>query len=826
MPEQIVLRPYQLESIDGLRDGRRAGHRSQILMSPTGSGKSVIAAHLLREAARKYSKAAFIVDRVNLVDQTSALLDKYGIDHGVVQAGHWRWRPYERIQICSAQTIEKRGFFPDLNLLIVDEAHTTRKLTADLIKNRTDLTVIGLTATPFAKGMAEIYSNLVNVCTTNQLVADGFLVPLKMYAAKAIDMTGAKVVAGEWADREIEKRGIEIVGDIVSEWVDKTNLHFGGPVKTIVFSATVDHGEELCRQFNAAGYNFQQVSYRDGSDETRRALIEEFRKADSSIDGLISCEVFTKGFDVPDIRCLAEGSRVLTDRGLVPIEQISMSDRIWDGHEFVTHGGAVFNGEKDVIEYAGLFATPDHLVKTAQGWRTFGECAREQIPIVQTGLDGKAIRESDCCFAGGRMARPALANQKGSPVRMPGLWDKVRSGARLVAQLASACVLRVPQGCANTAMADRASEVDAKPMRQSKASWLQRLWRARNPISLRECASRGEMDHGKHRRAGSGHQSPVGPHRKQWPLRAGQSSLVIEATEPVSHARTPTESAIPQNTSGVSANPIRGQNASQSPVDGADHRGDRRALSPAFGQTKRRVWDVLQAGPRNSFTCEGLLVHNCGIAARPYRKSLSSHIQQLGRVMRTSPGKEFGLWLDHCGNVTRFKEDTDDIFECGTKTLEDGAAHNSHARKDPEPKEKADWSCTCGFIFPQRMDRCPACGKEHVRQSMVQSVAGVMEEIGGGKAKKAKPAAHLEDKSAVWRQLCGYAMERKKGDQVTAQKFALAQFKTIYGHFPQSHFQTEGTPPISRELKGTVQNNIIRHFYKGKGKGAARADVR
>jgi DNA repair protein RadD len=64
------------------------------------------------------------------------------------------------------------------------------------------LRVIGLSATPFSKGMADLYTNLVNVCTTNELVDDGFLVPLQMYAARAVDMTGAKTVAGEWSEKE------------------------------------------------------------------------------------------------------------------------------------------------------------------------------------------------------------------------------------------------------------------------------------------------------------------------------------------------------------------------------------------------------------------------------------------------------------------------------------------------------------------------------------------------------------------------------------------------------------------------------------------------
>jgi DNA repair protein RadD len=96
---------------------------------------------------------------------------------------------------------------------------------------------------------------------------------------------------------------MKIIGDVVGEWIDKTTKHYGGPVKTIAFSATVDHGEELCKRFNEAGFNFQQISYKDANEGRRRELIAEFRKEDSEIHGLVSCEVFTKGFDVPDIRC-------------------------------------------------------------------------------------------------------------------------------------------------------------------------------------------------------------------------------------------------------------------------------------------------------------------------------------------------------------------------------------------------------------------------------------------------------------------------------------------------------------------------------------------
>lgn len=493
----IQLRPYQEESVEALREGIRRGVRKQVLMAPAGSGKTEIAAYMTKAANSLGKRVGFIVDRVVLCDQTSQRFDRYGIDHGVMQAGHWRWRPYERVQVCSAQTLEKRGFPGALDLLFVDEAHCLRKQTSAIIQ-RTDAVVIGLTATPFSKGMSKLYQGIVNVTTTNRLIDAEFLVPVKAYAAKAADMTGAKVVAGEWAESEIEQRGTEIIGDIVAEWQDKTQKHFGGPVKTIVFSATVAHGEEICRQFQAAGFNFVQITYRSGSDEERREIIEEFKKPDSLIHGLVSCEIFTKGFDVPDILC--------------------------------------------------------------------------------------------------------------------------------------------------------------------------------------------------------------------------------------------------------------------------------------------------------------------GISARPYRKSLSSHIQQLGRVQRPAPGKTFGLWLDHAGNYLRFKADTDEIFENGMQSLDDGEL-DKKARPEPDKKDKEATTCSCGYVLAAYMDRCPGCGKERIRHSMVETLPGHMVEIGAD----AGLPEYLRDKEAVWNQLCAYAQRYKGDDFERARRFCAAKWMSWYGHFPRQRYEPPVMPvEITHELFNRIKSDNIR----------------
>jgi DNA repair protein RadD len=304
VPQQINLRPYQIDSIEQLREGIRQRRRRQVLVAPTGSGKTETAIKLILEARAKGSSVWFVVDRVSLIDQTIERFARYGIDPGVIQADHLLTDYAKPIQIASAQTLARRSIRNLPDLIVWDECHAVYKSILDLVDRAPNAKVVGLTATPFTAGMAEHWDSLVNSTTVNKLIAEGFLAPLRVKACVSADMSGAKrKFNGEYEEEEAGQRGITIIGDVVQTWVAQTAKTFGRPVKTIVFSPSVKHGAELCRQFAEAGYNFQQISYLDGSDDERRAKIAEFRKPDSLIDGLVSCAVLTKGFDVPDVMC-------------------------------------------------------------------------------------------------------------------------------------------------------------------------------------------------------------------------------------------------------------------------------------------------------------------------------------------------------------------------------------------------------------------------------------------------------------------------------------------------------------------------------------------
>lgn len=67
--------------------------------------------------------------------------------------------------------------------------------------------------------------------------------------------------------------------------------------------------------------------------------------------------------------CVAEGTLVYTDYGLVPIEQVTFDMRVWDGEEWVNHLGVLSNGTQNVLPLCGVWLTPDHRVLSGTRWR-------------------------------------------------------------------------------------------------------------------------------------------------------------------------------------------------------------------------------------------------------------------------------------------------------------------------------------------------------------------------------------------------------------------------------------------------------------------------
>jgi superfamily II DNA or RNA helicase len=323
--ERLELRPLQSATLDMVRKAWIAGATNVLVQAPCGFGKTELATAMLQAVHENEKKGSFLCDRVQLVQQTSQRFDKYGLPHGIVQADNPRFRPDEPIQVCSVATLASRGREVGTNLLFVDECHIMDRRTKALLKERR-CRAIGLTATPFTKGLGIYFDALVNATTTNHLIREGWLTPFRVFAAKGPDLTGVKVMpkSGEWDEREVERRVLPIVGDCVAEYV-----RLGEGRKFICFAATKAHAAELMRRFADAGI-VTRLYTDEQHDEERKLTVDEFRKPDSFIRGLISVEALTRGFDVEDVSCLII-TRPLRRAFHVHVQMLGRILRIADG---------------------------------------------------------------------------------------------------------------------------------------------------------------------------------------------------------------------------------------------------------------------------------------------------------------------------------------------------------------------------------------------------------------------------------------------------------------------------------------------------------------
>lgn len=103
---------------------------------------------------------------------------------------------------------------------------------------------------------------------------------------------------------------------------------------------------------------------------------------------------------VATLACIAKGSLVLTDRGLVPIELVRSTDKVWDGVCWVTQDGPVYKGRRRVLTYEGLTATYDHKVfaqdeSGATKIMRFDDAATGGAHLIQSGSGGYSVRVGD-----------------------------------------------------------------------------------------------------------------------------------------------------------------------------------------------------------------------------------------------------------------------------------------------------------------------------------------------------------------------------------------------------------------------------------------------
>jgi superfamily II DNA or RNA helicase len=263
-------------------------------MAGTGFGKTIVAAQIIKNVLNNGKSVVFIVDRIVLANQTSNVLVNYEIPHGVIQSQNERFDIDKRAQVCSIQTLKLRGC-PQADMIIIDEAHVLHKEHIAIMKRNPDAYILGLTATPYAKGLGKHFDFHIEPVPVKKLIEEKYLVPFDIYGPSIADLSRLKVVAGDYTEKTLSEAydKVDIVGDVVKTWQRLTPGK-----KTIVFGVNVAHIKHLVTQFQAEGISAVEINYRQTEEERTSALVS-FTEGNTMV--LCSVEVATKGFDCPAV---------------------------------------------------------------------------------------------------------------------------------------------------------------------------------------------------------------------------------------------------------------------------------------------------------------------------------------------------------------------------------------------------------------------------------------------------------------------------------------------------------------------------------------------
>ncbi len=293
----IHLRDYQADCIGGIRDAYRAGRRSPLLVSPTGSGKTVMFAYIANGTSRKGNRVLILVHRQELVDQTVRTLHAFGVDHGVIAAGRSPDRTHA-VQVGSVQTVVRRLEFFRPDLIIIDEAHHgTAGSWRKVIDANPQARILGVTATPErldGRGLGEVFDELIRGPEVAWLIDNGHLSRPVYYAPpQAVNLAGLHIRGGDFAKDELAKAmdNKAITGDAVEHYA---RICRGAPA--VAFCASVAHAQHVSEQFQAAGFRADVL---DGTldRDTRRDRVKAL--GDGRLHVLTSCEIINEGFDLP-----------------------------------------------------------------------------------------------------------------------------------------------------------------------------------------------------------------------------------------------------------------------------------------------------------------------------------------------------------------------------------------------------------------------------------------------------------------------------------------------------------------------------------------------
>ncbi|TGD94292.1 DEAD/DEAH box helicase [Methylobacterium nonmethylotrophicum] len=317
----MLLRSYQRASLDALQADWARGGRNGLIVLPTGAGKSLVIATLVRETLLRdpAARVAVVTHTRELIAQNHAELMRLWPEApaGIVSAGLGRREETRPILFCGIQSVwnrvEATGGF---DLVIVDEAHliprdadTRYGRFLDAVRARSPrMRLVGLTATPYRldsgrldEGQGRVFDRIVYEAQVGDLIREGYLALLVSKAtATILDVSGVPVRAGDYVPGALEAA---VNRDVVTRAAVAEMVAYGaGRRAWLAFCAGVKHADAVRDAIRAEGFSCESLSGETGKRERDR-IVRDFRAG--RLRCLTSVGVLATGFNVPEVDLIA-----------------------------------------------------------------------------------------------------------------------------------------------------------------------------------------------------------------------------------------------------------------------------------------------------------------------------------------------------------------------------------------------------------------------------------------------------------------------------------------------------------------------------------------
>jgi DNA repair protein RadD len=317
----FTLRNYQQEAIDALHEHVCTKQTNPCVVLPTGSGKSVVMAAMIKQWQQDapWLRGCVLAHRKELVVQNAGKLEAMlGESVGVFAAGLDR-RDYDaQILFASIDSVYKRsGEFQPFDFLFVDEAHRIppsgegkyRTFIKGCKKFNQHLRVAGWTATPHRMGCGAICHRdhiLNEVCYEagiTKLIAQGYLCNLRSKVGEATpDLSEVrKNSGGDYIVKSLAEAAGR--GSLVSSAVNQAVeiIRREGRKTLVFFCIDIEHCKQVSAELARHGIAAPCLTGKTRKDERDR-IINDYKSG--RLNAVCNVNVLTEGFDAPHIDCI------------------------------------------------------------------------------------------------------------------------------------------------------------------------------------------------------------------------------------------------------------------------------------------------------------------------------------------------------------------------------------------------------------------------------------------------------------------------------------------------------------------------------------------